>query len=197
SFILPFIIIFISSSSIILTLFLFFLRKPSSNNPKPDFTRYPEIHDPIIPSPSDSQLHHQPSENDPTPILISDTALPFPDDDDPNPTLDSGQAELKKKNKRKTKKKMMTTTNSENEIDDHKSVEVDREITGLNTRPESVCLDPFTSSSSAMQKKIKPQYDELVKCNESKKLTLSQVPLFHFHPSNTYYSMDQIHLYLI
>jgi hypothetical protein len=84
---------------------------------------------------------------------------------------------LKKKKKRKTKK--MTTTNSENEIDDDdKSVEVEREQSDLKTRPESIRLDPFTSSSSAMQKKIKPQYDELVKCNESKKLTLSQVPLF-------------------
>jgi hypothetical protein len=94
--------------------------------------------------------------------------------------LESGQAELKKKKKRKTKKKnmMMMITKSENEIDDDKSVEEEIEQSDLKTRPESIRLDPFTSSSSAMQKKIKPQYDELVKCNESKKLTLSQVPLF-------------------
>lgn len=42
-------------------------------------------------------------------------------------------------------------------------------------RFESGCLYPFTSSSSAMQRRIKQQYDELVKCNESKKLTLAQV----------------------
>jgi hypothetical protein len=72
----------------------------------------------------------------------------------------------------------MMITKSENEIDDDKSVKVEIEQSDLKTRPESIRLDPFTSSSSAMQKKIKPQYDELVKCNESKKLTLSQVPLF-------------------
>ncbi|MCH80520.1 stress response protein NST1-like [Trifolium medium] len=99
---------FHSSSSIILTLFLFSLRKPSSINPKPDFTRNPETHDPINPSPSDSQLHyhHQPSEDDPTPILLSDTAPPFPNYGDPNPTLESGQTELKNKKKRKTKKRL-------------------------------------------------------------------------------------------
>ncbi|XP_045787849.1 uncharacterized protein LOC123883162 [Trifolium pratense] len=167
SFILPFIII------IFIFIILF-----SPINPKPGFNRNPETHDPTIPSPSDSQLHHhhhhQPSEDDPTPILVSDTPPQFPDEDDPNPTMESGQAELKKKNTRKTKKnKMMTmTTNSEDEIDDDKSVEMNREILGLDTRPESVRLDPFTSSSSAMQKKMKPQYDE------SKKLSLSQVVQF-------------------
>ncbi|MED6193039.1 hypothetical protein PIB30_015241 [Stylosanthes scabra] len=45
-------------------------------------------------------------------------------------------------------------------------------------RFESGCLYPFTSSSSAMQRRIKLQYDELVKCNESKKLTLAQVVQF-------------------
>lgn len=78
-------------------------------------------------------------------------------DDDPNPLLESGQDELKKKKKRKGKKKK---TN---------------ECLDSDTRPESECLNPFTSSSSVMQKKIKPHYDELVKCNHSNKLTLSQV----------------------
>ncbi|GAU27434.1 hypothetical protein TSUD_356700, partial [Trifolium subterraneum] len=183
SFILPFIIIFISSSSIILiTLFLSSLRKLPPINPKPDFTRDPEIHDPTILSPNDPQQSQlsPPDEDNLTPNLIFDTPSPGSEnlikftEDDPNPTLESGQAELKKKKKRKTKKKMMT--NSENEIDDDdKSVEVEREQSDLKTRPESIRLDPFISSSSAMQKKIKPQYDELVKCNESKKLTLSQI----------------------
>ncbi|XP_004510371.1 uncharacterized protein [Cicer arietinum] len=81
-------------------------------------------------------------------------------DDDPNPLLESGQDELKKKKKRKGKKKK---TN---------------ECLDSDTRPESECLNPFTSSSSVMQKKIKPHYDELVKCNHSNKLTLSQVVQF-------------------
>jgi hypothetical protein len=180
SFILPFIIIFISSSSIILTIFLSFLRKPPLINPKPDFTPDPDTHDPTTLSATDSQ----PDQNNLTPNLVSDTAsldsaklIEF-FEDDPNPELESGQAELKKKKKRKTKKNSMMITKSENEIDDDKSVKVEIEQSDLKTRPESIRLDPFTSSSSAMQKKIKPQYDELVKCNESKKLTLSQVPLF-------------------
>ncbi|KAK2353076.1 CA-responsive protein [Trifolium repens] len=184
SFILPFIIIFISSSSVILTLFLSFLRKPPPLiNPKPDFTPHPDTHDPTTDS-QQSQLR-QSDQNNLTPNLVSDTASPDSAklieffEDDPNPKLESGQGELKKKKKRKTKKKnMMMITKSENEIDDDKSVEVEREQSDLKTRPESIRLDPFTSSSSAMQKKIKPQYDELVKCNESKKLTLSQVVQF-------------------
>jgi hypothetical protein len=182
SFILPFIIIFISSSSIILTLFLSFLRKPPLINPKPDFTPHPDTHDPTTDS-QQSQLR-QSDQNNLTPNLVSDTASPDSAklieffEDDPNPKLESGQAELKKKKKRKTKKNNTMITKSEIEIDDDKSVKVEIEQSDLKTRPESIRLDPFTSSSSAMQKKIKPQYDELVKCNESKKLTLSQVPLF-------------------
>ena len=42
-------------------------------------------------------------------------------------------------------------------------------------RLESTCQYPFTSSSSVMQRKIKQQYDELVRCNHLKKLTLPQV----------------------
>ena len=38
-----------------------------------------------------------------------------------------------------------------------------------------VCLYPFTSSSSATQRKIKQQYDQLVKSHESDGLTLLQV----------------------
>ncbi|CAH8381271.1 unnamed protein product [Eruca vesicaria subsp. sativa] len=45
-------------------------------------------------------------------------------------------------------------------------------------KPEFVCLYPFTSSSSATQRKIKQQYDHLVKCNSDKGLTLAQVGEF-------------------
>ena len=45
----------------------------------------------------------------------------------------------------------------------------------LETKPEFVCLYPFTSSSSATQRKIKQQYDHLVKCNSAKGSTLAQV----------------------
>lgn len=45
-------------------------------------------------------------------------------------------------------------------------------------KQELVCLYPFTSSSSATQRKIKQQYDQLVKCHGSKGLTLAQVGQF-------------------
>ena len=48
-------------------------------------------------------------------------------------------------------------------------------VSGSETKPEFVCLYPFTSSSSATQRKIKQQYDHLVKCNSAKGLTLAQV----------------------
>nr|AKM76862.1 AT1G17665-like protein [Geranium incanum] len=49
---------------------------------------------------------------------------------------------------------------------------------GPRVKPELVCLYPFTSSSSATQRKIKQQYDQLVKCHEAKGLTLAQVAQF-------------------
>lgn len=48
-------------------------------------------------------------------------------------------------------------------------------VSGSETKPEFVCLYPFTSPSSATQRKIKQQYDHLVKCNSDKGLTLAQV----------------------
>ncbi|CAG7869195.1 unnamed protein product [Brassica rapa] len=51
-------------------------------------------------------------------------------------------------------------------------------VSGSETKPEFVCLYPFTSSSSATQRKIKQQYDHLVKCNSAKGLTLAQVGEF-------------------
>nr|AKM76863.1 AT1G17665-like protein [Geranium maderense] len=49
---------------------------------------------------------------------------------------------------------------------------------GSRVKQELVCLYPFTSSSSATQRKIKQQYDQLVKCHEAKGLTLAQVAQF-------------------
>ena len=78
-----------------------------------------------------------------------------------------------KKKRRKAKKKKANSGAEE--------VKGGGESEGVNTgsdpgvRFESGCLYPFTSSSSATQRRIKQQYDELVKCNESKKLTLAQV----------------------
>ncbi|CAH2037120.1 unnamed protein product [Thlaspi arvense] len=51
-------------------------------------------------------------------------------------------------------------------------------ISDSEIKPELVCLYPFTSTSSATQRKIKQQYDQLVKCNSAKGLTLAQVGEF-------------------
>ncbi|CAK8560305.1 unnamed protein product [Lathyrus sativus] len=164
SFILLF-IIFIAS--------IISLRKTLFKNPKPILTRFPETPDPTLLSLTDSQIH-QPGEDESTPNetaplgTVQSTA--FSDDD-------SNQCELKKKKKRKTKKKKIICSGIEDD-DDKRSDGVERESSGSDTRPDSGRLNPFTSSSSVMQKKIKPQYDELVKCNDSKKLTLSQVVQF-------------------
>ncbi|KAI9079194.1 hypothetical protein K1719_038799 [Acacia pycnantha] len=86
-------------------------------------------------------------------------------------STDEGQTGKKKKRKTKKKKSNSLTENGSEGLRANSGSD-----TGL--RLESVCLYPFTSSSSPMQRKIKHQYDELVKCHESKKLTLPQVVQF-------------------
>nr|AKM76879.1 AT1G17665-like protein [Pelargonium tetragonum] len=89
--------------------------------------------------------------------------------------LDSGEEQgvkEKKKKKRRAKKKK-ANSNSQGG-DDGSGLE-----SGPRVKEELVCLYPFTSSSSATQRKIKQQYDELVKSHESTKgLTLAQVGQF-------------------
>lgn len=72
-----------------------------------------------------------------------------------------------RENKKKRKKAKKNKKGSE-----------ERGNTGLD-RIESVCFYPFTSSGSALQRKIKQQYDELVKSNHSNNLKLPQV--FYFY----------------
>lgn len=79
--------------------------------------------------------------------------------------IDSGGEEcgLKKKKKKRAKKK---------------KPEKDEFHLGLKEKQELVCLYPFTSSSSATQRRIKQQYDQFVKSHESNGLTLVQVGQF-------------------
>ncbi|KEH18346.1 transmembrane protein, putative [Medicago truncatula] len=140
---------FIFISSIIIPLFLSSLRnKTPPTIPKPVSTRNPVTHAPAILSPADSHLN-RPDDNDSTPTLFSKPAS----HDDPNQFLESGQCVMN---------------------DDM----VERDHFVSDTRPELGALDLFTPCSSFMQKKMKPQYDNIVKCNESKKLTISQVVQF-------------------
>lgn len=175
-----FILLFIIALSLSFTL----RRRPSKTPPgypQPGLTRNPETRDPTT-------LPHvagRPAEGDPTQTLSAEALnsasakwTTFVDGqgcegDDPKPVSESG-SDGRKKKKRKAKKKKM---NSGAEEDDALEKSDAEEHSGSCTRPESAYLYPFTSSSSAMQRKIKQQYDELVKCNDSKKLTLSQVSL--------------------
>ncbi|KAG8656459.1 hypothetical protein MANES_04G139300v8 [Manihot esculenta] len=92
----------------------------------------------------------------------------------------AGDSQRVKKKKKRAKKKRLDSKNEENGGED-KGLEGQREGSYSGSgqvKPELVCLYPFTSTSSATQRKIKQQYDQLVKCNESKGLTLAQVGEF-------------------
>lgn len=80
-------------------------------------------------------------------------------DDDPSGKSGSGQEDKKRKKKRARKKK--PGPNEEGK-----------------EKEELVCLYPFTKSCSATQRKIKQQYDQLVKSHGSNGLTLDQVDYF-------------------
>lgn len=69
----------------------------------------------------------------------------------------------KKKKKRRKKKKRLDPN------------ECSEEVMKKEKKEELVCLYPFTTSTSATQRKIKQQYDQLVKSHESNGLTLAQV----------------------
>lgn len=90
----------------------------------------------------------------------------------------AGDEECGKKKKKKRGKKKRS-----NGDDSSKTEVVIKEglIEGIGKEKENqdlVCLYPFTSSSSATQRKIKQQYDQLVKSHESDGLTLLQVGQF-------------------
>ncbi|KAL2899537.1 tRNA(Ile)-lysidine synthase [Bienertia sinuspersici] len=83
----------------------------------------------------------------------------------------------KKKRKKKKGKKKQLNCHSDLQLENGSGSRKNAEL-GLTNKEELVCLYPFTSSSSATQRKIKQQYDQLVKSHESKGLTLAQVGEF-------------------
>ncbi|XP_015866363.3 uncharacterized protein LOC107403948 [Ziziphus jujuba] len=90
-----------------------------------------------------------------------------------------GDQRVKKKKKKRTKKKSSISKDDEN--GEQKFAAAGRGNKGPDSgdkEQDLVCLYPFTSSSSATQRKIKQQYDQLMKCHESKGLTLAQVGQF-------------------
>ncbi|GAB2269228.1 hypothetical protein Dimus_004156 [Dionaea muscipula] len=91
--------------------------------------------------------------------------------------VEEGEVKKKKKKRKKKKKQGISDSLANLKFDgrvDGRSVE--EEFGGKNK--ELPCLYPFTSSSSATQRKIKQQYDELVRSHGTKGLTLEQVGQF-------------------
>ncbi|XP_041018283.1 uncharacterized protein LOC121260466 [Juglans microcarpa x Juglans regia] len=142
---------------------------------------------------------HETRENDPThlthslllEILPSDSPkweCLFGEEKSGNPDPNgSGSAEngvesvedLRVKKKKKKKRAKKKSSNLQAEMDgEERCVERKNSDSGYQVKNDLVCLYPFTSSSSGMQRRIKQQYDELVKCNETRGLTLAQVGEF-------------------
>ncbi|XP_022963996.1 uncharacterized protein LOC111464149 [Cucurbita moschata] len=84
---------------------------------------------------------------------------------------DSGQEQGGKKKKKRAKKKRGNLQGGDENEDWGMNV-------GNGCEKELTLLYPFTPSTSVIQRKIKRQYDELMKCQESKELTLAQVRQF-------------------
>ncbi|KAF4362064.1 hypothetical protein F8388_023916 [Cannabis sativa] len=80
-----------------------------------------------------------------------------------------------KKKKKRSKKKSSNSKGEDNGEEDGSHLEKSDLGSGYREKPDLVCLYPFTSSSSVTQRKIKQQYDELMKCHQSKGLTLAQI----------------------
>ncbi|CDO97917.1 unnamed protein product [Coffea canephora] len=81
------------------------------------------------------------------------------------------EEETKKKRKKRAKKKRPDPSSACGGAGEH-----DRKKD--NKKEELVCLYPFTTSSSAVQRKLKQNYDQLAKSHESNALTLAQVGQF-------------------
>ncbi|KAK2425195.1 CA-responsive protein [Trifolium repens] len=106
----------------------------------------------------------QPDPNSPTHLTKSVLFQTLPSD--PDSVLENSEVKKKKRKAKKKKKMNLETEECANTGWDW----------GFKLKPD--CLYPFTSSRSVLQRKIKQQYDELVKINDSKKLTLPQVVKF-------------------
>jgi hypothetical protein len=87
---------------------------------------------------------------------------------EPDSVLENSEVKKKKRKAKKKKRMNLETEECANTGWDW----------GFKLKPD--CFNSFTSSSSVLQRKIKHQYDELVKINDSKKLTLPQVSFFFF-----------------
>ncbi|KAK1434205.1 hypothetical protein QVD17_11124 [Tagetes erecta] len=93
-----------------------------------------------------------------------------------NETKTAGEDECEKK--RRKKKRGKKKRSDCDDLMKNEAVKKDEVIIKETENRDLVCLYPFTSSSSATQRRIKQQYDQLVKSHESNGLTLIQVGQF-------------------
>ncbi|XP_054785152.1 uncharacterized protein LOC129291694 isoform X2 [Prosopis cineraria] len=201
-----FLIFFVALSLIVISFSVF--KKPSKTEQlQPEKTRNPKSHGPTTVKHSLSEcadevkLHHA-NDNDPIPLthslllevlpsdsakwasLFDDKSCDFKELNSTSSGLNAGaddtSEEQRGKNRRRRrgakKKKINSLAVDSSEHD--KGEERANTGSDMELRKEPIFLYPFTSSSSAMQRRIKHQYDELVKCHQSKKLTLAQVVKF-------------------
>lgn len=107
----------------------------------------------------------------------------------PPPPLSGGgeeREEKKKKKKRGRKKKQEAQSGAGSDGGEETgSREKDRVLEWAGGKQGMDCIYPFSTFSSATQRRIKQQYDQLVKSNQAKALTMAQVsislPSLRFH----------------
>lgn len=120
-----------------------------------------------------AETTHLNHENEPTHFTHKGSG---PEDEEKD---SSGGNQRAKKKKRAKKKNSSHLQQEDGGGEDMSEKGNSGPVSGSRIKADVVCFYPFTSSTSATQRKIKKQYDELMKCNASKKLTLSQVFKFH------------------
>ncbi|CAL9215365.1 unnamed protein product, partial [Arabidopsis halleri] len=133
------------------------------------------------PSEISDGAHYQTHENDPTHLTNSRVYELLLSDKKEDSDWEGDHVKKKKKKKKRGKKKKSDLrgdeSGGEKQLGEGDGVVMNPRTESISI-PEFVCLYPFTSTSSATQRKIKQQYDQLVKCNNAKGLTLAQVGEF-------------------
>lgn len=114
-----------------------------------------------------AKTHHVDDGNDPTHFAQQGSGS----EDEERDGSGGGIEKVKKKKRAKKKNSSHLECGGGNEDMSEKGNS--GPVSGSRVKADVVCFYPFTSSTSATQRKIKKQYDELMKCNASKKLSLS------------------------
>ncbi|XP_030526191.1 uncharacterized protein LOC115737917 [Rhodamnia argentea] len=145
---------------------------PKQDDPSTPISENDEAREPD-PDPDPTQLTHSLLLE----ILPSDSASLCSDADESVSGSEHcpGPTQIGKRKKKRAKKK---SKRSDAKVAEEEREEKSDSGRPISEKPELICLYPFTSSGSATQRRIKQHYDELVKCHESKGLTLAQVSQF-------------------